>query len=244
MSGLVTSHVTDRVGVLSFNRPDKHNALSDELLAEWRVALGALARDAGVRAIVLRGEGPSFSSGRDITQLGRRPHGESDAEFVGREQQEALALRRIPKPVVAALRGWVLGGALELALHADLRVAAPDARLGLPEIGFDILPDLGGIALLHALIGPERTKHLVLTGETISGETAALWGLVSELVADDELDAHAGAIATVLADRDPAAVERAKALVDSLTDEQLEQEMANELRTQVELFGRRARGAP
>lgn len=243
MSGLTTSHVADGVGVLSFNRPDKHNALSDELLTEWRSALAELAADDGVRAIVLRGEGPSFSSGRDITQLGRRPHGESDAEFIGRDQRAALALRRITKPVVAALHGWVLGGALELALHADLRVATPDARMGLPEIRFGIVPDLGGIALLHGLVGPERTKHLVLTGEAISGEAAVSWGLVSELAADAELDARAGALATLLADQDPVAVARAKALVDGLTDEQVEREMASELHVQVELFERRARRA-
>ncbi len=240
-SQLVTQHITDGVGVLSFNRPAKHNALSDELLGEWRVALGELFADTEVRCVLLRGEGESFSSGRDTTQLGRRATGESDFAFILREQREALRLRRAGKPIVAALKGWVLGGAFELALHADLRVASTDARLGLPEVGYGIVPDVGGIAILHALAGPERTKRLVMTGTPIDAETALAWGIVGEIVPSDHLDEAAIALARALAAGSTEAVRRSKELVDALTDAAVDEEIARELRAQVELFGLRPR---
>lgn len=243
MPPLVLTHVDQAVGTLSFNRPDKHNALDDATLAAWRAALDALAADDTVRVLVLRGEGPSFSSGRDTTQLGRRAGGEDDFTFVLREQRAAMRLRHLRKPVIAALRGWTLGGALELALFADVRIAAADARLGLPEVRFGIVPDLGGVAVLHALIGPERTKRLVMTGEPIDAEQALAWGLVSEVVAPDELDATARVLAVQLAARPADAVQDAKALVDGLTDDVLDRELLRELRVQVQRFGAR-RAAP
>ncbi len=238
-SHLVTQRITDGIGVLSFNRPDKHNALSDELLRAWRAALGELFADADVRCVLLRGEGPSFSSGRDTTQLGRRATGESDFAFILREQREALRLRRAGNPIVAALKGWVLGGAFELALHADLRVASADARLGLPEVSYGIVPDVGGIAVLHALAGPERTKRLVMTGAPIDAETALAWGIVGEVVPPDDLDETAIALARALAAASPEAVRRSKELVDALTDRAVDHEVARELRAQVELFALR-----
>lgn len=230
------------VGTLSFNRPDKHNALDDALLAQWRDALATLAMDDAIRVVVLRGEGPSFSSGRDTSQLGRRPTGVDDFTFVLREQREALKVRRIHKPVIAALKGWVLGGALELALHADVRIAASDTKVGLPEVRFGIVPDVGGITVLHALVGPERTKRLVMTAEPIDADTARAWGLVSDVVAPDELDPTIQALARVLASQPPGAVRDAKSMIDALTDAEVDHELARALRVQVRRFAARRAG--
>lgn len=230
------------VGTLSFNRPDKHNALDDATLAQWRDALATLAIDDAVRVVVLRGEGPSFSSGRDTSQLGRRPPGVDDFAFVLREQREALKVRRIHKPVIAALKGWVLGGALELALHADVRIAASDTKVGLPEVRFGIVPDVGGITVLHALVGPERTKRLVMTAEPIDADTARAWGLVSDVVAPDELDPTVQALARVLASQPPGAVRDAKSMIDALTDAEVDHELARALRVQVRRFAARRAG--
>ncbi len=132
-------------------------------------------------------------------------------------------------------------GALELALHADIRIAATDADLGFPEIRFGIVPDVGGMAALHALAGPERLKRMVMTGEHVDAQTAYDWGLVSEVVAPAVLDERALSLARTLAGAHPTAVRRAKALIDAMTAEQMDAEVARELRAQVELFAARNR---
>jgi enoyl-CoA hydratase/carnithine racemase len=233
---LVLSHTEDGVGVLSFNRPDRHNALNDEMLAAWREELGRVAADPLVRAIVLRGEGPSFSSGRDTAELGRRAAGETDFDFVLREQREALQLRNVAQPMIAALRGWTLGGAFELALHCDFRVAATDARVGFPEVQHGLVPDVGGTQVLVALAGPARAKRLILTGEPIRATTALDWGVVDEVVAPEDLDAHARDLAAALATLPPAAVTAAKRLVDAALDDTVAASLRRELRAQVDLF--------
>lgn len=240
---LVLTHTEDGVGVLSFNRPDRHNALNDEMLAAWREELGRLADDPGVRAIVLRGEGPSFSSGRDTAELGKRAAGESDFEFVLREQREAMRLRHVAQPVVAAVHGWTLGGAFELALHCDLRIATTDARFGFPEVKHGLVPDVGGTQVLVALAGPEQAKRLILTGEPIDATTALAWGLVGEVVAPDALDARALALAARLAALPPAAVAAAKRLVDAALDATVDASLRRELRAQVDLFPRRSQSS-
>lgn len=238
MSDLVL--VTDHSGVrvVTFHRPERHNALSDALLATWRDALTDAFADPGVRSVVLAGAGPSFSSGRDLAQLGRRPSGQSDFAFVLDEQRAALALREAPKPVVAALHGHVIGGAFELALHADLRIAADDTVLRLPEIERGILPDVGGIEVLHRLTGPSRTKRLVMTGEPIDAATALAWGIVDDVVSADELDDVALGVAERLAAAPPLAIRRAKELVDAISDDSVRAGFARELRVQTELFAR------
>src|SRR4051794_7841878 len=124
---LVRYELADRVAVISFNRPERHNALSDAMADEWSaILIGAIA-DPAVGCILLRGEGRSFCSGRDTSELGSRPPGESDFSFVRRAQDVRLATLDAPKPVVAAVRGYAFGGAFEIALSADIRIAAADA---------------------------------------------------------------------------------------------------------------------
>lgn len=232
------------VRVIAFNRPERHNALSDELLAAWRAALTEAVADPAVRCVVLGGEGPSFSSGRDLAQLGRRAQGQTDFAFVLSEQRAALAVRQVPKPVVAALHGHVIGGAFELALHADLRVASEDTSFRLPEIERGILPDVGGIEVLHRLVGPSRTKRLVLTGEAVDARTALEWGFVDDVVTAHELDDAVLSLAKRLAAAPPPAARRAKHLIDAISDESVEHGLARELRAQTELFDRvRARSS-
>jgi len=240
MGDLILSRVDDGVGVLSFNRPEHHNALNDELLRVWRDELGRLAADTTVRVIVLRGEGTSFSSGRDTAELGMRAAGESDFDFVLREQREALKLRHLAQPIVVALKGWTLGGSFELALHCDFRVASTDTRVGFPEVTHGLVPDVGGPQALVALAGPERAKRLILTGEPIDAATAAAWGIVGEVVAPDRLDARAVELARSLAALPPAAVAAAKQLIDAPLDDTVTRSLRRELRAQVELFRDRA----
>ncbi len=213
MAGVLT-RLEDGVAFVSLNRPPRHNALDDATSALLCDALGAAIASSDARAILLRGEGPSFCSGRDTAQLGQRAHDESDFAFVRRAQDTRLAMLDAPKPIVAALKGHVIGGGMEIALAADIRVAATDVKLRLPEIRYGILPDTGGTQLLGALIGPSKTKYLVMTGEAVDGALAERWGIVDFLVPPEALDERALGIAKQLAASAPLAVAMAKQLVD------------------------------
>ena len=241
MGDLVLRRLDQGVAVISWNRPDKHNAINDDMSAAWREAMDWALDDPEVRCILLRGEGPSFSSGRDLTELGRRAHGESDYAFVKGYQDNALRHAESPKPIVAALRGYVLGGACEIALRADVRIAASDIQLGMPEIKAGLLPDTGGTQLLTVLAGPSRAKYLVMTGERIGADEAQRWGIVDFVVEPDELDEAALALASKLAASPPTAVAMAKQLIDGVWAEQVRRGMRQELLAQTMLFAERDR---
>lgn len=212
--GKIVARTEDRVGIISLNRPERHNALDDEAVDELRAAFAAALADDAIRAILLRGEGRSFSSGRDTSQLGRRANGESDFAFVQKHQRDRLAILESPKPVVAAVKGVALGGGCELALSADIRVGSTDLKMALPEINYGLLPDTGGTLMLANLIGPSRAKYMALTGERIDAETAFAWGAVDFLVAPEDLDARAFAIARSLAAKPPIALAMGKQIID------------------------------
>lgn len=235
-TAVVLRDLVDGVGIVSLNRPHRHNAIDDDTGAALGDAIDWAAGDPRVRCILLRGEGPSFTSGRDMAVLGHRAQGESDFEFVRRAQERSLALMEGPKPVVAALKGYALGGGFEMALRADLRVAAGDVKLGLPEIRYGLLPDTGGTQILTTLIGPERTKYLVMTGDRIGADEALAWGLVHRIVPVDELDAVALDLARRLAAGPPLALALAKQLVDQVFADAVRRGIRQELVAQTALF--------
>jgi enoyl-CoA hydratase/carnithine racemase len=226
----------DGVCVISFNRPERHNAVNDALHDVWSAAVTAAIADSEVCCILLRGEGRSFSSGRDTAELGHRVAGESDLAFVRRHQQDRLTMLDAPKPVIAAVKGHVLGGAFEIALSADIRVASTDTSFGFPEIAFGLIADTGGTQLLTPLIGPSKAKYLLMTGRRIDADTALRWGLVDFVVAPAELDATALALAHELAASPPQAVAMIKQLVDHAWAGSIRAGIAQELLGQVALF--------
>lgn len=233
---LVRQELVDGVAVVSFNRPNRHNALNDALVDRWRTAVHAAIADPDVRCILLRGEGRSFSSGRDTAELGQRTAGESDLEFVRRAQQIRLETLDAPKPVVAAVRGYVLGGAFEIALSADMRIAATDAVFAFPEIRFGLVADTGGTQLLTPLIGPSKAKYLLLSGDRLDAATALQWGVVDWVVEPDELDGAALDLARRLAAAPPQAAAAAKQLVDQAWAGSIRNGIGQELLAQVALF--------
>jgi enoyl-CoA hydratase/carnithine racemase len=225
------------VATISLNRPHRHNAidddLHDELLRVWEEA----QQDPAVRVVRLRGNGPSFCSGRDTAQLGERVAGESDLSFVRRHQRSRVEQLDSPKPVIAALHGAVLGGGLEMALAADIRVAATDLRMAFPEIHYGLMSDTGGSGLATVLAGPSRAKWLLMTGRPIGAARALAWGLVDEVVAPEELDDTSAELAVELAGRAPGALAVIKATVDGMWHGQLHAALRAELLGQVALFG-------
>jgi enoyl-CoA hydratase/carnithine racemase len=233
----VLTSITDGVGVISLNRPEAHNALDDAMTSELRQAVEWAAGHRDVRCVLLRGEGPSFSSGRDEATLDERTDGASNFEWVREAQDLHLRLIDLPKPVVAAVKGYVLGSAFELALAADFRVASSDVQFGLPEVRYALLPDRGATTILTSLIGPSRTKYLVMTGRRLGSDQARAWGVADWVVRPADLEQSALDLARELAVGPPLALSFAKQLIDAAWGTVVRTGIRQELAAQVALLG-------
>jgi enoyl-CoA hydratase/carnithine racemase len=243
MNNELKSEIVDGVGIISLNRPHRHNAITDALHDDLTAAFDNYINDPHVDCILLRGEGPSFCSGRDISQLGQRAPDVDDFTFVLGHQRARLDVLGSRKPVVAAVQGYALGGGLEIALAADIRLMADDAVLGLPEVGLGLVPDTGGTQVLPALIGPARAKYLVLSGARIDGRTAYEWGLAEEIMPAEELYERAMDLCRRLAAQPALAVAMAKMLVNQSSAPSIRNGIQAELLAQTALFSSADRGA-
>jgi enoyl-CoA hydratase/carnithine racemase len=237
VSDLVLLRMEGPVAVVSYNRPEKHNAFNDALDDAFFEVLAELHTRTDVRAMVWRGEGKSFSSGRDTSELGVRTGGESDVEFIGRGHARTKLLYTAPFPIVAALKGWVIGGSFERALLCDIRIASDDARMSLPEVVHGVIPDSGGVARLFQMAGHGLAADLTLTGRVLDADEALRHGIVSRVVAAAELDDAALALAQVIASRPPLTVRMARDVLASLASPEIERSMHEELLGQSLVFG-------
>lgn len=213
---LVTTENRGPVRHVVLNRPDKRNAMSQALLVELRDALSEAAADASVHCVVLRGEGRVFSAGVDLNELAAFA-GDPDVlrPFRGVFLDCANLCEQMPKPVVCQIHHTCLGGALEVALGCDLRIASEGSRFGLPEVRFGIIPDVGGSSRLPAVVGLGRAKELIMTGATIDADEAHRIGLVNRVVAAEELEAATQALVDELLANSHVAVGRAKLVMDA-----------------------------
>ena len=173
---IVTERRDNGVELIRLNRPPM-NALSAELLAELGGHVEGLAADPDLKAVVLAGNDRVFASGAEISQI----HTDTD-RLIGNFHRAYEALETIPRPVIAAVSGFALGGGLEAALACDLRLAAQNARLGVPEILLGVFPGAGGTQRLSRLVGPSRAKELIWTGRQVRADEALAIGLVDRVV--------------------------------------------------------------
>jgi len=200
---------------LTLNRPDKLNAIDGAMLDALEAALSELEADAHSRVVIVTGAGRAFSAGADIKEWTALTPGEFGPRWGMRGHRLFDRLAGLRPPVIAALNGIAFGGGLELALCADLRIAAAEARLGLPEVTIGAIPGWGGTQRLPRLIGPGRAKHMILTGQPLEAARAEAWGLVSEVVEAARLMARAREVAQQIAANAPLSVQAAKRLVDA-----------------------------
>jgi enoyl-CoA hydratase/carnithine racemase len=231
----VTLQVEDGVGTIRLDRP-KMNAIDDQLHREIRaISIEASARQ-DVRAVVIYGGERVFAAGADIKAMARL-----DARGMtawGRELQESfIAVQRIPKPVIAAITGYALGGGYELALCADFRVMGAGAKVGQPEIQLGVIPGAGGTQRLARLVGPAKAKDLVFTGRHVGAEEALEMGLADAVVPDDEVYSTAMAMARRFAAGPTVALAAAKQAIEEGLDMTLAQGLALETRLFAGLFG-------
>jgi enoyl-CoA hydratase len=205
--------LTDGVAQVTLNRPDVLNAMNTPMREELLHVFTRLRRNNEARVIVVTGTGErAFSAGADVRDF-VAPLTPTQAREERRRLDFRREMDRCPQPIIAAIRGYALGGGLELALACDIRIAGDDAQLGLTEINLGIIPGGGGTQRLPRLIGRGRALEMILTGARLGAAEALRLGLVERVVPAAELGASAGALARTLADKPPLALRYAKEAV-------------------------------
>ena len=221
------------VAILTNNRPEKHNAAGDEMDRQLFAALEELRGRNDVRCVVWRGEGKSFSSGRDTSELGVRTEDISNLDFIERGHAGTQRFFDLEAPILVALKGWVIGGSFERALLCDLRVAGESAKMRLPEVLHGVVPDSGGTARLFQMAGHGLAADLCLTGRVLDAEEALRHGIVSRVVPDAELDATCLEMAHHIAKQSAFAVKMFRRTLSRMADPLVQTSIQEEAITQV-----------
>jgi enoyl-CoA hydratase/carnithine racemase len=229
MSSRVRLEIDGAIATITNDNPDKHNAFDDDMDVQLFDILAELRTHPEVRAVIWRGEGKSFSSGRDVGSIGNLKVELSHHELMRRGHRGIQQLWELDAPVVVACKGWVMGGSFQRALLCDIRIAAEGARFRLPEVTYGVIPDTGGVGVLYEMCGHGLVSDMVLTGRVISAEEALAHGIVSRIVAPDELDVVAREIAEQIAAAPAVTVKMAREVIRHLALPQIRTSMADEV---------------
>lgn len=226
--GKILTDVTDGIGLVTFNNPDKRNAMSLDMWEGLELALTALRDDVTVRVVVLTGAGgKAFVSGADISQFEANRHNAAASEAYSRHSIAARALLTdFPKPTIAAIRGFCLGGGLQIAMMADMRFASADSQFGIPAARLGIAYGHDGLNHLVSLVGPSQARLLLYTGSRIGSAEALRIGLVDRVMANDELIPSTREIAGTIAGNAPLAIRAAKLTIAEVLKDEASRDMA------------------
>lgn len=239
----VTVTISEHVAHVQLNRPEKRNAVDQQMFDDL-IAAGAEVARSKARVAVVSGAGESFCAGIDIASLGEmigadmqalimpRTHGEGTTN---KWQEAAMVWHRLEIPVIAALHGAVYGAGLQIALGADIRIAHPDTKLAVMEMKWGIIPDMGGMVLLPRLVRSDVMRRLIYTATPIDATQGERWGLVSEIA--DDPPAAAFALAREMAGKSPKAIRAAKALINCAERDAPDDVLLAESRLQAGLLG-------
>jgi enoyl-CoA hydratase len=219
--------------VITLNRPDALNSISPAMIDDLNAALDGIEDRRTLTALVITGQGRAFCAGADLKAARERMTGADAATVNSRFLDDLrlilLRIERFPAPVIAAVNGLALAGGLELVLACDLVLAAASARFGDAHANYGLVPGGGSSVRLPRKIGPTRAKQLIYTGDFLPAALMADWGLVNEVVADDDLGAAADALVAKLAEKSPIGLRRMKRMVDDGLDQPVEQALRYEL---------------
>jgi enoyl-CoA hydratase/carnithine racemase len=224
MPELVTIAIENHVADVRFNRPDKYNALSHDMIAAMAGAINRLATESAVRAVVVSGEGKGFCAGLDFENFTAMQSGEGIATTDLRDRYEnritnifqhvAYGWKQLPMPVIAAIHGVALGGGCQIALGADIRFCTPDARFSIMEMKWGLIPDMSASQTIRDIVSIDVAKELIFTGKIINGEEAARLKLVTHVC--EKPHEEAMALASEIASKNPDAVRAAKKLLNEV----------------------------
>ena len=217
------------IATITNDNPEKHNAFDDDMDLRLFEILEELGQHPEVRAVIWRGEGKSFSSGRDVGSIGNSKVDLSHHELMRRGHRGIQQLWELDAVVIVACKGWVMGGSFQRALLCDLRIASDDAKFRLPETTYGVIPDTGGVAVLYEMCGHGVVSDMVLTGRVLTAAEALTHGIVSRVVAADELDATAREIAEQVAAAPAVTIKMAREVIRHLSVPQIRTSMSDEM---------------
>jgi enoyl-CoA hydratase/carnithine racemase len=217
------------IATITNDNPDKHNAFDDDMDVALFDILRELSQRSDVRAVIWRGEGRSFSSGRDVGSIGTVKVELSHHELMRRAHLGIQQLWQLDAPVIVACKGWVMGGSFQRALLCDIRVAAEGTRFRLPELNYGVLPDTGGEGVLYQMCGHGVVSDLVLTGRVMEVDEAFAQGIVSRVVPEEQLDAAVRDIAERIAAAPAVTVKMAREVIRHLAVPELRAAMNDEV---------------
>jgi enoyl-CoA hydratase/carnithine racemase len=226
--GKILKHVSDGVGVLTFNNPEKRNAMSLEMWEGVGQALTELRDDPEVRVVVLVGAGDkAFVSGADISQFEKTRHNAAAAEQYSKKSDAQRALLgNYPKPTISCIRGFCLGGGMQVAMLTDIRIAAEDSQFGIPAAKLGIAYGYDGLRNLVSLVGPSWARLIMYTGMRIDSKEALRIGLVDRVVPTNELWGATMGIATTISGNAPLAIKAAKLTIAQVLKDPADRDMA------------------
>ncbi|SHJ08300.1 enoyl-CoA hydratase/isomerase family protein [Pseudozobellia thermophila] len=232
----ITVKVKKRIAVLGFNRPDQLNAMNRKMMDEIIAAIGAINGNDQAQVGLIRGEGRAFMAGADIKEYASQTPEEFKAfQDCGIELYEAL--ENAPKPWVAAVNGYALGGGFEIALACDMILASDTAKMGLPEVFLSLVPGGGGTQRLVQKVGINRAKEMLFLGGQYSAQKLYDWGIVNQVVAQDRFDEEVLKFAEKLTRRSPSAIKELKRLAQlSLSPIPFDEKIEEEGKTVSKLF--------
>ncbi|MCI7327987.1 MAG: enoyl-CoA hydratase-related protein [Hornefia butyriciproducens] len=228
--------VKGNLGYLTINRPKALNALNTEVLSELADALKEIEADDAVKAVIVTGEGKAFVAGADIAQMSKLNAVEGRA-MMQAGHNVMNTIDQMPKPFIAAVNGFALGGGCELAMACDIRIASSKAKFGQPEVGLGIIPGFCGTQRLSRLVGKGMAKYLIYSAEMINAEEAFRIGLVEKVVEPDALMEAAEKLANTIASKAPIAVAQAKIAINNGFDMDLKSASQLEVEATTVCFG-------
>ena len=229
MTDKILLEIDGPIATITNNNAEKHNAFDDEMDAALFDIIAELRERSDVRAVIWRGEGKSWSSGRDVGSIGVRKTELTHHELMVRGHTGIQQLWSLDAPVIVAIHGWAIGGSFQRALLCDIRIAADDARFMLPELGHGVIPDTGGVSVLYEMCGHGLVSDMVLTGRRLDAHEALTHGIVSRVVPGGELDATAREMAEKIAATPMVAVKLARRVISHLGRPAVSASMEDEL---------------
>ena len=217
------------VAIITNDNVEKHNAFDDDMDLQLFAAFAELKERPDVRAVIWRGEGKSFSSGRDVSAIGGEQVELTHHELMARGHRGILQVFDIEAPILVAMQGWSIGASFQRALVCDIRVAAEGARFMLPEVNHGVIPDTGGVGRLFQMCGHGVASDLVLTGRPMGADEAYAHGVVSRVVPAEALDETVSEMAHKIAAAPAVTVKMARRVLRHLSEAEVRSSMAEEL---------------